>query len=63
MQGVSNVEAKPEKCNCAEVMHGMWDKKKEKMKLKLVQEKKKMDWLKLFVIVSWVIFGVCYAKK
>jgi hypothetical protein len=52
MQGMSNVEAKPNKCNCAEVMQGMWDKKKDKWKLKLVQDKKKVEWLKFFVIVS-----------
>jgi hypothetical protein len=57
------VEARSEKCNCAETLKGMWDEKKEKMKMKLVQEKKKFDWLKLFVIVSWVFFVVCYAKK
>jgi hypothetical protein len=61
--GMSNVEARSEKCNCAETLKGMWDEKKEKMKMKLVQEKKKFDWLKLFVIVSWVFFMVCYAKK
>ena len=52
MQGMSNLEARLEKCNCAEALQGMWDEKKEKMKLKLVQQKKKFDWLKLFVIVS-----------
>ena len=59
---MSNVEGKPKKYKCDEVMEGMWDKKKEKMKL-MVQEKQKMDWSKLLVIVSWVIFGVCYGKK
>ncbi|XP_039686371.1 uncharacterized protein [Medicago truncatula] len=62
-QGMSNVETRSEKCNCAETLQGMWDGKKEKMKMKLVQQKKKFDWLKLFVIVSWVFFVVCYAKK
>jgi len=63
MVAVSTVEPKPNTCHCADVMQEMWDKKKDKWKLKLVKEKKNVQWLNLFLIVSWVIFVVCYANK
>jgi S-methylmethionine-dependent homocysteine/selenocysteine methylase len=46
-------------CNCGEI----WEKKKDKWKMKVLAEKKKVEWLKWLIIASWLIFAVFFVKK
>ncbi|AES81139.1 hypothetical protein MtrunA17_Chr7g0255731 [Medicago truncatula] len=46
-------------CNCGE----LWEKKKDKWKMKVLAEKKKVELLKWIIIASWLIFAVFFAKK
>ncbi|KEH26539.1 transmembrane protein, putative [Medicago truncatula] len=46
-------------CNCGEI----WEKKKEKWKMKVLAEKKKVEWLKWIIIATWLIFAVFFVKK
>jgi hypothetical protein len=57
------VESKQNKCNCVEVMEGIYDLKKEKWKKKLLAEKQKVEWLKWIMVASCVLFCVFYARK
>jgi len=57
------VESKEKKCNCVEVMEGIYDLKKDKWKKNLLVEKKKVEWLKWILVASWILFCVFYARK
>jgi hypothetical protein len=46
-------------CNCGEI----WEKKKDKWKMKLLDEKKKVEWIKWIIIASWLIFAIFFVKK
>lgn len=48
-----------QRCNCGEI----WEKKKDKWKMKVLAEKKKVEWLKWILIASWLIFAVFFVKK
>lgn len=46
-------------CNCGEI----WEKKKDKWKMKVLAEKKKVEWLKWIIVSRWLIFDVFFVKK
>jgi len=46
-------------CNYGEI----WEKKKDRWKMKLLDEKKKVEWLKWIIIASLLIFVIFFVKK
>ena len=46
-------------CKCGEIL----EKKKDKWKMKVLAEKKKVEWLNWILIASWLMFAVFFVKN